>query len=62
MTRRREGRVYGPPCPVDPEHGGLLPLPSGRYACIHQAHYGRPPSHPAGEAPPTRHIFDEKEV
>jgi hypothetical protein len=64
MTRRRhrEGPVYGPPCPVDPEHGPLVPLPSGRYYCPNVAHDGRPRTSNTGPSERTRPLFTEAEV
>jgi hypothetical protein len=59
---RREGPVYGPPCPVDPEHGPLVPLPSGRYYCPNVAHDGRPRTATAGSSVRTPALFREEEV
>jgi hypothetical protein len=43
MSRKREtgprhGSGYGPPCPIDPNHGRLIDLPTGKWWCPHSAH------------------------
>ena len=37
-TGPQHGSGYGPPCPVEPEHGRLIDLPDGKWFCPHSAH------------------------
>lgn len=45
-------------CPVDPSHGYLIALSSGRLYCPHIDHVGRPRSHPLGPSEPTPCFFE----
>jgi hypothetical protein len=60
----RELEITVPLCPIDPGHGLLLePKQAGEHwMCVHQAHDGRPKSHPDGPAPGTRFRFSAAEL
>lgn len=44
-------------CPADNSHGALTESETKRLYCPHQAHDGRPKSHPEGETEPTPCFF-----
>jgi hypothetical protein len=65
----RSFKKLSPACPVDEDHGALLPNDSvegkknGKiWMCTHQAHDGRSRHHNAGEEPPTQFTFTEEEA
>ena len=51
-------------CPAFPEHGDLISPTSqaGKWYCPHQAHDGRPKTHPLGGAPATRAFYKQHEL
>ena len=51
-------------CPVDSAHGPVIGVPGARWSfyCPHQAHDGRPRTHPLGATAPTRTHFTTAEV
>jgi hypothetical protein len=60
-TTRKRGHARtgdGDICPVVPEHGYMLVLNGNTTQyCPDQSHDGRPKSHPAGEARPSRKLW-----
>lgn len=65
MRRPTSQAHHGPPCPADADHGPLLAgpgTPGKSFYCPHQAHDGRPKTHPLGAAPATRPYFGIDEI
>lgn len=68
---RRQFTVSGPQCPAEPlpgskPHGPLIgrdhAAPGRTFHCPHSDHYGRPKTHPMGEAPASKSYFGMDEV